>query len=311
MKCHRLLPGALALALSVSLCACGGAPDSPSAAPAQTLEELTAGQTITSETAELTLKGVVILDAVVDENISLDAKDDSDYLCAIYNIKNTGATEDDLIPETVLSNKVFYQGKYEYTEFDQDIAGNGNAYAGHTPLPPLRDFTLYCIVEIPPEASEHPEELVLTTTLAGTAYQTAEVQNAVIFQQEALEAVGEFTSGIHDFFNTINFTISFDTEPYREAYRAAQASYDQVKDALSQLTPPPYYQEGYDALMEVAAQWEEFLTPVCALLDASDQEFAQAMSDSGDNFDSEAFDQRIDLIQTSMPFLMDTDLRSL
>ena len=179
------------------------------------------------------------------------------------------------------------------------------------PLPPLRDFTLYCIVEIPPEASEHPEELVLTTTLAGTSYQTTEVQNAIAFQQEALEVVGEFTSGIHDFFNTINFTISFDTEPYREAYRAAQASYDQVKDALSQLTPPPYYQEGYDALMEVAAQWEEFLTPVCALLDASDQEFAQAMSDSGDNFDAEAFDQRIDLIQTSMPFLMDTDLRSL
>ena len=240
MKYHRLLPGALALALSVSLCACGGAPDSPSAAPSQALEALTTGQTVTSETAELTLKGVVILDAVVDENISLDAKDDSDYLCAIYNIKNTGATEDDLIPETVLSNKVFYQGKYEYTEFDQDIAGNGNAYAGHTPLPPLRDFTLYCIVEIPPEASEHPEELVLTTTLAGTAYQTAEVQNAVIFQQEALEAVGAFTSGIHEFFQTINFTISFDTEPYREAYRTAQASYDKVKDALSQLTPPPY-----------------------------------------------------------------------
>ena len=63
--------------------------------------------------------------------------------------------------------------------------------------------------------------------------------------------------------------------------------------------------------MEVAAQWEEFLTPVCALLDASDQEFAQAMSDSGDNFDAEAFDQRIDLIQTSIPFLMDTDLRNL
>ena len=311
MKCHRLLPGALALALSVALCACGGAPDSPSAAPSQALEALTTGQTVTSETAELTLKGVVILDAVVDENISLDAKDDSDYLCAIYNIKNTGATEDDLIPETVLSNKVFYQGKYEYTEFDQDIAGNGNAYAGHTPLPPLRDFTLYCIVEIPPEASEHPEELVLTTTLAGTSYQTTEVQNAIAFQQEALEVVGEFTSGIHDFFNTINFTISFNTEPYREAYRTAQASYDQVKDALSQLTPPPYYQEGYDALMEAAAQWEEFLTPVCALLDASDQEFAQAMSDSGNNFDSEAFDQRIDLIQTSMPFLMDTDLRSL
>ena len=66
MKYHRLLPGALALALSVSLCACGGAPAGPSAAPAQALEELTAGQTITSETAELTLKGVVILDAVVD-----------------------------------------------------------------------------------------------------------------------------------------------------------------------------------------------------------------------------------------------------
>ena len=63
--------------------------------------------------------------------------------------------------------------------------------------------------------------------------------------------------------------------------------------------------------MEAAAQWEEFLTPVCALLDASDQEFAQAMSDSSDNFDAEAFDQRIDLIQTSIPFLMDTDLRNL
>ena len=50
MKCHRLLPGALALALSVSLCACGGAPAGPSAAPSQALEALTTGQTVTSLT---------------------------------------------------------------------------------------------------------------------------------------------------------------------------------------------------------------------------------------------------------------------
>ena len=305
----KLLPLLLALALALSACG-GNGPSAATPAPPTPAPALEIGETYTSGEAELTLKGVVLLDAVIDENMGLDAEEDTDYLCAIYNLKNVGATEDAVIPEEVIHSQVIYDGQYEYEELDLDIAGNGNAYSGYTPIPPLTDFTLYSIFKLPAEATENSGAIVLRCQLGETTYEFSDVENAVAYQQEIMALADDFAEGYDALMDAAGAIIP-DAQEVRAAYTAAQEQFGAVAQGLAALTPPAFYQEGYDSMVQIVDAWSELVSYTCAHMGTTNAELGQAMSDGIALIDAEEVDAWLETAMENMPFLADTQLRNL
>ena len=306
----KILSFALPLIL-LSLTACvGSTPTSATPAPPTPAPELTVGETYPSGKAELTLKGVVLLDAVIDENMGWDAEEGTDYLCAIYNLRNVGTSADDVIPEEVIHSQVIYNGQYEYEELDLDIAGHGNAYSGYTPIPPLMDFTLYSIFQLPAEAAENCGAIVLHCQLGETTYTFSGAENAVAYQQEIMALADDFADGYNGLMDAAG-AIFPDAQEIRAAYTAAREQFSAVAEGLSDLTPPSFYQEGYDSMVRIVDAWSELVTYTCEHMGSTDAELGQAMSGGTALIDADETDAWLESARENMPFLADTQFRTL
>ncbi|MEG1931323.1 MAG: hypothetical protein RR131_09320, partial [Anaerovorax sp.] len=295
----------IAVALMLSMAACS----TPNGESADTqLAELPENQVITLPNAEVTLKGVVILDAVIDENMGLDARDDVDYLCAIYNVKNIVEDNSDVIPRTFIENTVIYNGKQEYKDDEMDIAGNGNSFTGDRAIPALQDMKLYSIFTIPTDISNDSDNIVLKTKIGNTTYQVTgdNVQNAVEFQKAITPNADTFAIGIRAFLRTF----AYDVDSWKDAYATAQQTVDEAKGAVQGITPPRFYKEGFESYVSIVNEYDKMCSYVNAQKDSSQEVFATAMSESANNFKAKEVSEWIKQVKKNMTFLEETQFRN-
>lgn len=225
-------------------------------------EPIPLNQKITiNDYAEYEIKGVMILDSIIDGDANFSKNDGMKYLCALTNIKNLYTEDIDL--KKCISFEATFNDKQKYDSVEYDIADEPTKKSdgftinlGGKTLPPLKDNRVWIALKIPDEVVSQPEKINIKFKLKDKKYSyDKEVDVANDFIGKIRDLAKRYYDVHQSYYESITRlnSASFSSSKYAVEEVSSKAKTnkfktDKILEDLSEITPPSCYKEGYEAM---------------------------------------------------------------
>lgn len=285
-------------------------------------EPIQSNQKITIDNfCDYEIKAALILDFVNDQNVQFSKNEELKYLCLIVNMKNLSSKE--INTSECITAELVFNEKQEYKNIKYDIANKSDISGivlGEPKLMPLKESRVYCVAEIPNEVAMQPEKIQLKINLKNNSY----VYNEnIVPAYEYVDRISDLSNRyyeefcfINDNINQSNISMAFDKtnaiNSLLETATSVNSKMIEIINEMSELTPPSYYQEGYDALKLHIGIFADAINEICIGGNTQDlNTLSNALIKSGEKLSSDEYRTSIETAVNNMSFLRDTNIRNL